>query len=92
MDNLRLGDFFPCYMYTWVLPMCGNTIRFYMLILYSATLLLCLINTQSLSENLDGFFFMLSVLQMRIFLLNLYFKNFLEFPDCPMVRTPRFHC
>ena len=41
---------------------------------------------------LMGFFFMLSVLQMRIFLLNLYFKNFLEFPGCPMVRTPRFHC
>lgn len=35
--------------------MSGNTITFYMLILYSAALLLSLIRTQSLSENHDGF-------------------------------------
>lgn len=51
MSNLLLGIFLFC----WAVPVSGNTIKFYMLILCSAALLLSLIRTQSLSENHDGF-------------------------------------
>lgn len=50
-----VGDLYSIVLYNWALVVYGDTVKFYILVLYLATLLLSFIRTHSLPENHDGF-------------------------------------